>query len=156
MRMRSVGDAPSFSRPAVAARPDTVSGMGLARTLGENALLSLPPEAFEEDFVTRRLFGRHRIILNRPAGIQHILIDNPANYRRTTPTMRMLLPLLGRGLLLSDGEDWKSQRRTVAAAFAPRTLPALARHVCEGAQALISRLMADGGRPIDLLAEMQF
>ena len=70
--------------------------------------------------------------------------------------MRMLLPLLGRGLLLSDGEDWKSQRRTVAPAFAPRTVPALARRVSEAAEALIGRLAARAGEPVNLLAEMQF
>lgn len=129
--------------------------MGIARALGENALLSFPPAAFEEDFVARRFFGRRQIILNRPAGIQHILIDSPANYRRTTPTMRMLLPLLGRGLLLSEGEDWREQRRSVAPAFAPRTIPGLARHIAAVSHVLVGKLAASAGRPVDLLAEMQ-
>jgi cytochrome P450 len=131
------------------------SGLGLAKALRENALLSFPDEAFEQDVVARRFLGRRQIILNRSAGIQHILVDNPTNYRRTTPTMRMLLPLLGRGLLLSAGEDWKDQRRSLAPAFGPRTIPGLARHVSQATQALIGRLIVRG-KEVDLLAEMQF
>jgi len=121
----------------------------------ENALLAFPPEAFEEDVVCRSFFGRRQIILNRPAGIQHILIDNPENYRRTPATMRMLRPLLGNGLLLSQGEDWKYQRRTVAPAFAPRTMPLLAGHVARAAQATVTKLAAYSAQPADLLTAMQ-
>src|SRR5690348_7161810 len=98
VEMQSTGGTHSLLQPVPVHQADVASGIGIARMLGENALLSFPPEAFEEEVVTRRFFGRRQIILSRPAAIQHILIDNPANYRRTTPTMRMLLPLLGRGL----------------------------------------------------------
>jgi cytochrome P450 len=142
----------SASRP----RAERSSARGIARAMGQNALLTFPSQAFEEEVVFRRFFGRRQIILNRPAGIQHILVDNAANYRRTAPTMRMLRPLLGNGLLLADGEDWKQQRRTVAPALAPRTLPILARHVARETGAVIRDLAAAGNRPIDLLVEMQF
>jgi cytochrome P450 len=154
VRMRSVSEAQSLL-PSAPVRPVSTSSLGIARVLRENALLSFPPEAFEEDVVVRRLFGRLRLTLNLPAGIQHVLIDNPANYRRTVPTMRMLLPLLGRGLLLSEGEDWKHQRRTVAPNFAPRTIPLLAHHVSDATQRLIDDLATGGERPVNLLAEMQ-
>jgi cytochrome P450 len=32
----------------------------------------------------------------------------------------MVRPLLGNGLLLSDGEDWRQQRRTLAPAREPK------------------------------------
>jgi cytochrome P450 len=63
--------------------------------------------------------------------------------------------LLGKGLLLSEGEDWRHQRRTVASAFAPRMIPMLARHIAQATGTLIDRLLSSGG-PVDLLAEMQF
>ena len=79
-------------------RPDEgASARGIARALGENALLAFPPEAFEQEVVVRSFFGRRRVILSRPESIHHILVDNPGNYRRTSATIRMLRPLLGKG-----------------------------------------------------------
>ena len=127
----------------------------IARALRDNALLAFPPQAFEDDVVFRSFFGRRQIILNRPEGIHHILVEKPENYRRTPATIRMLRPLLGNGLLLSQGEDWKHQRRTVAPAFAPRTMPLLARHVARAAEAAVARLRASEGEEVDLLTAMQ-
>jgi unspecific monooxygenase len=124
--------------------------------MGQNALLAFPPKAFEEEVVVRSFFGRRQVILSRPASIHHILVDNPANYRRTVATIRMLRPLLGKGLLLSEGEDWRRQRQSVAPAFTPRTLPMLARHIAQATGALIDEFADYDGRPVDLLAEMQF
>ena len=69
--------------------------------------------------------------------------------------MRILRPLLGNGLLLSEGEDWKLQRRTVAPAFAPRTMPLLAGHVARAAEAAVAGLAGSAEPCVDLLAAMQ-
>ncbi len=122
----------------------------------DNGLNAFPPEAFEEDVVLRKFFGRQLIIISRPAGIQHILVDHSENYRRTPASIRILRPLLGNGLLLSRGDDWWRQRRTLAPAFAPRTLPILAGHVARAAGAAVADLKASGDAPADLFAAMQF
>jgi cytochrome P450 len=153
--MPPVSEAPTVSR-RVSAGAAAPSARGIARVMGQNALLTFPPQAFEEEVVFRRFFWRQQIILNRPAGIQHILIDNTANYRRTAPTRRMLRPLLGNGLLLADGEDWKQQRRIVAPALSPRTIPILTRHIAQATGAVIRKLGVASEAPVDLLAEMQF
>ena len=132
-----------------------MAGREIARALRDNALLAFPPEAFEEDVVVRSFLGRQQIILNRPPAIHHILIENPDNYRRTSTTMRMLRPLFGKGLLLSEGEAWKHQRRIVAPAFAPRTIPPLARHVACAAEAAVAELAAASAQPVDLLTATQ-
>lgn len=141
--------------PASRVSDEAASAREIARALGENALLAFPPEAFEEEVLIRNFFGRRQVILSRPASIHHILVYNPANYRRTAATIRMLRPLLGKGLLLSEGEDWRHQRQTVASAFTPRTIPMLARHIAQATNTLIGRLADRGGRHLDLLAEMQ-
>jgi unspecific monooxygenase len=147
------------AQPLVVATPQApagaLSGRVLAKALRDNALMAFPPEAFEDEVVYRRFFGRQQIILNRPAAIHHILVDNPDNYRRTPATMRILRPLLGNGLLLSEGEDWRLQRRTVAPAFVPRTMPLLTRHVARAAEATVTRLAGSAERRVDLLATMQ-
>src|SRR5258708_16091613 len=146
--MRAVSAERAVFPPTARAPDEGASARGIARALGENALLAFPPEAFEQEVVVRSFFGRRQVILSRPASIHYILVDNPANYRRTAATIRMLRPLLGKGLLLSEGEDWRRQRQTVAPAFTPRTIPLLAPHIAQAAGALIVEL-ADcrGGWP---------
>ena len=150
---------PLIPAARVIAAPSPASaaaGRRMARSLHDNALGLFGPQAFEDDVVHRRFLGRRQIILSRPAGIQHILVDNPENYRRTPAGIRILRPLLGQGLLLSRGEHWKHQRRTLAPAFAPRTMPLLARHVAAAAAETVAKLERSAGRPVDLLAAMQF
>jgi cytochrome P450 len=154
--MRAVSEGPGITPPTARTPDEGASARSIARALGENALLAFPPEAFEEEVVVRNFFGRRQMILSRPESIHHILVDNPGNYRRTPATIRMLRPLLGKGLLLSEGEDWRQQRQTVAPAFTPRTIPMLARHIAQETGALIEGLADCGARPVDLLAEMQF
>lgn len=141
--------------PGRQAHPDAPSWRDIASALRDNALTAFPPEAFEEDVIVRGFLGRQQIILNRPQGIHHILVENPDNYRRTAATIRMLRPLLGNGLLLSEGEEWKYQRRTVAPGFAPRTIPLLARHVARAADAVVTELTTSSEHPVDLLTAMQ-
>jgi cytochrome P450 len=151
-----VSEAQPLFSSAADAPTGASSSRGFARSLHVNAIGIFPPEAFEEEVVFRRVFGRRQIIMSRPAGIQHILVDNWANYRRTAAGIRILRPLLGNGLLLSQGEDWRQQRRTLAPAFAPRTMPILARHVARAAGAAVANLRAASAAPVDLLAAMQF
>jgi cytochrome P450 len=62
-------------------------------------------------------------LLNRPELARHVLKDNGANYTKEhTPDDRMLRPLLGNGLLTSNGEDWARQRRLTAPAFRPSSV----------------------------------
>jgi cytochrome P450 len=154
--MRAVSEGRAMFPPASRAPDEGASARGIARALGENALLAFPPEAFELEVVVRSFFGRRQVILSRPASIHYILVDNPANYRRTAATIRMLRPLLGKGLLLSEGEDWRHQRQNVAPAFTPRTIPLMARHIARATGALIDELADSRRGPVDLLAEMQF
>jgi cytochrome P450 len=138
--------------PAVTVR---ASWRTLIAALGGNALAAFPREAFEAEAVIHRFPGHAAIICNRAEAIRHILIENAGNYRRSAPTVRVLRPLLGGGLFLSSGEEWRRQRRTAAAAFAPRAVAILARRVAAGAQSLSAELRARDGRPIDLVPVLQ-
>ena len=99
-----------------------------------NALQIWPKAAYEQDaWVGRgRLTDRTRVLVNTADAIHRVLVDNTANYHRTAPTIRILRPIVGDGLFLSEGEDWRHQRRTMAPAMAPRVVPMMARHVAPG------------------------
>jgi cytochrome P450 len=121
-----------------------------------NALQIWPEAAYEQDVLVTSTFGRKRLLLNAPEAIHHVLVDNTANYGRTPATIRILRPIVGAGLLLSEGEDWRHQRRTIAPALAPRVVPMLARHVARATEETIARLATGVGREVDLLAAVQF
>jgi cytochrome P450 len=121
------------------------------RAIRENALTMWPEAAYREDLMVRRMLGRENVLLNAPDAIHHVLIDNHANYRRSPATIRILRPITGDGLLLSMGEAWRLQRRTIAPALAPRMIPLLSRHIMAAA----NEALDTPGERVDLLAFMQ-
>ncbi|HVY17576.1 MAG TPA: cytochrome P450 [Rhodopila sp.] len=125
------------------------------RAVRTNALTIWPQSAYRDLVTSARLFGRQNILMNDPDGIHHILVANAPNYRRSRASVRILRPITGSGLLLSEGESWKVQRRTVAPALAPRVMPILVRHVRQALDQFSSGLEARTGDTVDLLAEMQ-
>src|SRR6185437_15146693 len=78
-------------------------------------------------------------------------VDNFSNYRRSPATIRILRPITGDGLLLSTGDAWKLQRRTIAPALAPRVIPLLSRHILASTEAALATL----DHQVDMLAFMQ-
>jgi unspecific monooxygenase len=120
-----------------------------------NALTMWTAKAYQEDVLVRRFLGRSHVLINAPDAIYRILVENHANYRRSPASIRILRPITGDGLLLSDGEDWRHQRRTIAPALAPRSLPMLARHIVTCAGEAIGRLAEQTDRAVDLLAFLQ-
>jgi unspecific monooxygenase len=125
------------------------------KAIRTNALEIFPRAAYQDDVVVQSFLGRKRFVLNSPDAIHHVLIDNIGNYRRTSATIRILRPIIGDGLFIAEGEDWRHQRRTIAPALAPRVMPMLARHVVGAAGETIARLTTTTD-PVDILATTQF
>jgi cytochrome P450 len=143
-------------RPPVPAPPEQpLSLLAFLRAVRTNALTIWPQAAYRQDTTVRNFLGRTNVILNAPDAIHHVLVGNPGNYRRSPASIRILRPITGEGLLLSEGDDWKLQRRTVAPALAPRVMPMLARHIVSATNEALARLTTQTGQPIDLLTTMQ-
>lgn len=139
--------------------PVPESDLGWLRFLAAirtNALQIWPKRAYQQEVVAGGFFGRKYFLLNAPQAIHRVLVENAANYQRSPASIRILRPIVGNGLLLSEGEDWRLQRRTIAPALAPRVMPLLASHVARAAAETIARLAANPGEDVDVLAAMQF
>jgi cytochrome P450 len=68
--------------------------------------------------VTSHTIDERVYLVNRPDLAHRVLAANRRNYVKSgTPDDLMLKPLLGQGLLTSDGEVWKRQRRVSQPAF---------------------------------------
>ena len=72
-----------------------------------------------------RIGGRHQYLVLRPEDVKHVLQENHRNYGRS-PAFNVLKIFLGNGLLTSDGDFWRRQRRLAQPAFHRQKLAALA------------------------------
>ena len=131
------------------------SSLAALRALHHDVIGLWPRAAYEDEVVSGRLFSKPFVLLNGADSIQRVLVDNIENYRRPPPTVRILAPIVGGGLLLSEGDDWTKQRRIVAPAFANRFLPILARHVASATHETMAEVRAARADTVDLLATAQ-
>ncbi|HEU4705058.1 MAG TPA: cytochrome P450 [Sphingomicrobium sp.] len=91
--------------------------------------------AFREPYMRRNVLGYRVHIPLEPDCVQRVLLDNWANYQKPRLVKRLLAPVIGSGLLSSDGALWRDQRRIVAASFTPPSVDALVPVFAEVAQA---------------------
>ena len=98
----------------------------------------------EADFERPVSIGRSvlglRGAVHDPVAVRRIFLDNAANYRKDDLQLRVLRPGLGSGLLTSEGEDWRMQRRALAPLFSRRQVADFAPAMQKVAQAAIERL----------------
>ncbi|WP_293862973.1 cytochrome P450 [uncultured Alsobacter sp.] len=132
-----------------------LSPLKMAFTLGRNVLSVWGEESYRREIVSSPFFGVTSFTLNDPEAIRHVFVDNHEAYVRTSITRRMLKPMLGRGLFLAEGEDWRHQRRALAPAFTPRAMDPLRPLMTRIAQERLDQLARRTGRPIDLFEQTQ-
>lgn len=66
--------------------------------------------------------GRHFYQLNDPEDIGHVLVHNNTNYVKGEQFQRLLGPLTGNGILNSEGDEWRRNRRLIQPAFHPNRI----------------------------------
>jgi cytochrome P450 len=102
--------------------------------------------------VSFRILNQHLHLVTDPAHIEHVLIGGARHYGKQTVGYWNLKKILGNGLLTSDGEFWRRQRRIAQ--------PAFHRPRIEGLGAIMAQAaaeMVDGwrdGQIIELVREM--
>src|SRR5579863_5406102 len=112
MRIRRIGMDLPTATPASAFVEDTYLApqFGLIeflRRVREDQLSTLVPELFGRNMIYNRLLFLHSFLINKPEYIEHVLLTNHANYSKSHFLRRMLGPILGDGLLTSEGELWR-------------------------------------------------
>jgi cytochrome P450 len=68
------------------------------------------------DLYRATMFGKNVYVASSPEYAQHVLRDNWENYRKCQAIKRLDI-LLGNGLMVSEGNFWKNQRRMIQPAF---------------------------------------
>jgi cytochrome P450 len=91
---------------------------------------------------------------NHPDHAKHVLADNPGNYHKGLG-LAQAKRALGDGLLTSEGELWRKQRKVIQPVFQHRRVAEQAGVIAEEAAGLVARLRAhQGGEPVDVVREM--
>ncbi|MET1053972.1 MAG: cytochrome P450 [Pedobacter sp.] len=94
-------------------------------------------------------------VINDPEMIKHVLITNNRNYTKGVGIDRVKI-LLGNGIMGSEGEYWKKQRRMVQPAFHRKVTERLSRSIVTANQKMAAEwgVMAKQGEAINLTAEL--
>jgi cytochrome P450 len=93
-------------------------------------------------------------VFNHPDYAKHVLADNAANYQKGIGQVHARR-VIGDGLLTSEGELWRKQRKTIHPVFLAKRIARQAAVMAEEAEKLVTRLRERvGGEPLDIRAEM--
>ncbi len=104
------------------------------------------------DIVHFNVGPRHIYQLNHPDYVQYVLVKHPEKFQKTPALKRAAKDSIGQGLLTSDGELHKRQRRLVQPAFHHKRIAAYADTMVE-----YTSDMVDGwqnGKQVGILNEM--
>jgi cytochrome P450 len=145
----------SLTPPMPPMASDRIGGLQLLFAMRRNALSAFPGRCIDEPVVRLRAAGRPLVLVTAPDAVGHMMITHSEDYVRLPFGRRVLGPIAGRGLLTSEGETWRQQRRAMAPAFTPRNVPIMSAHIMRCTQAACDRLARAAGQPINLLEEMQ-
>ncbi|MFH9862962.1 cytochrome P450 [Streptomyces sp. NPDC017202] len=106
------------------------------------------------DAVRLSLGPKTLYFFNHPDHAKHVLADNAANYHKGIG-LTQARRALGDGLLTSEGDLWRRQRKVIQPAFQHRRIAQQAGAVAEEAAALVGRLRRYEGRgPVNLTREL--
>ncbi len=115
-----------------------------------------PEEAYTRPVVVRRFGRRPAVLVSDPAGIRHVLHANIANYEKTRKQKRLLEPVVGQSIFVTDGRQWQHHRQIVAPAFRHASIVGLVPMFVEAAAGLADAWdRRDSTAPIDMFAAMR-
>jgi cytochrome P450 len=106
-----------------------------------NPLAVVPQAVYERDLVVGARGATPMVWITGPALLKKVLLDECENFQKQAQ-MRLLGPLLGRGVLTSDGADWKWQRQASAPMFRQHELLAFVPAFVRATQKLLARWRA--------------
>jgi len=82
------------------------------------------------DIFRASFFGTNVYVLRNPELAHYVLVRNWQNYVKGQFIKRIAF-LLGNGLMVSEGEHWKQQRRMIQPTFRPKAIGALSKLIAE-------------------------
>jgi cytochrome P450 len=143
-----------LSLPKIAPGPEGYPLVGVIPKIGGDLLgfFVRMMEAYG-DVVRLNLGPRTFYLVTHPDGVKHVLQDNNRNYGKGYDEVR---PLIGNGLVSSEGEFWRRQRRLIQPAFHRTRIAGFAKVMVDTTADALERWRphARDGKPLDIAHEM--
>jgi cytochrome P450 len=93
-------------------------------------------------------------VFNRPEHARYVLADNAANYEKGIGQIHARR-VIGNGLLTSEGELWRKQRKAIKPVFQAKRISGQLTAIAQEAENLVARMRERiGGEPIDIRDEL--
>ncbi len=105
--------------------PASVGTLGLIRAFQSNMLGAFSANFYTDLRVSFRRLGHRFICLNNPEDIDHVLNTHMHRYQTNVLGRRLLEPIVGRGLIFAEGDEWRRQHSQLAPFFQPRNMERL-------------------------------
>src|SRR5215813_11821251 len=128
--------------------PPRRATLGLLRKLNRDRLALLSDAAEQYGDAVRVAIGPKVLYLfNHPDHAKQVLADNAANYHKGIG-LQQAKRALGDGLLTSEGELWREQRKIIRPVFQNKRVAQQAGIVADEAASLVARLHAHRGQRV--------
>lgn len=103
----------------------SVGAMRLVRAFRSDLLGAFSASNYTDLRVSFRQLGHRFVCLHDPDDIDHVLNTHMNCYQPNVLARRLLEPIVGGGLLLAEGEEWRRQHRQLAPVFQARHIERL-------------------------------
>jgi cytochrome P450 len=134
---------------------DELNWFHLLSAFRHNLIEGFPRQCWEQGVISVPFLGSMLVLINSPEAIREMMVTKAEHFGRLSAGKRVLSPVVGSGLALSEGADWKRQRRMLAPAFGPRSTPVIATHVARATNMAITRLKLRSDQDtVDLFSEL--
>jgi cytochrome P450 len=120
--------------------PGRMPWFSMDRAARKHPFPTIPPKAYEVPVLkVPTITGVPYYVISDPAGVKQVLLDKVANYPKTERERRYFSAMFGDGLLSTDGDLWRTHRRTMAPSFSPPSVASYAPAMAASALAFRSR-----------------
>ena len=142
VRQAAVPSEPALYPPRVVppARP-----LNLLNFLGHvvrNPLEALPEAVYREPFFRKRTMAGEVVWVTSPPLVDEILQGTQDAFPKSKLDFDLLRPLLGKGLLTCEGDDWRWQHKIVAPLFRHQEILRYIPHMSDAAEEQLNRWRA--------------
>ena len=137
--------------PRIVPPEQPLRGLAFLGAFVRNPLEVVPRAVYEQDLFVNPAGKMQRLWVTAPELVKAVLLDERDKYRKQSQ-IRLLSPLLGKGILTSEGEDWKWQRQASAPLFRHQDLLGFVPTFVRACDALLARWRAAGAgavQPVD-------